>query len=333
MKDVAALAGVSLKTVSRVVNREPGVSPELVTKVEAAALELDYQPDLNASNLRRSDRRTLTIGLLLEDVTNEYSSALHGGVEDVAHEHGVAVLAASIHEDPVRERDLVAALAARRVDGLLIVPTAGEQDFLETEQSRGIAMVFIDRLPRGMNGTCVLTDNYEGAYEAVRHLLQLGHERIAFIGGYSDLVTAQDRYRGYLDAMVHADVPIDRAYIRRDVGSAHESENAIADMLSRELPPTAFFCAQNLITMGAVRALQHHGLQHRKALIGFDDFALADLLDPAVAVVAQDPRVIGQQAARLLFERMNDPNALSEPETHVVPSKLILRPSGEIRPE
>jgi len=332
MKDVAALAGVSLKTVSRVVNREPGVSPELVTKVEAAAAELDYQPDLNASNLRRSDRRTLTIGLLLEDVTNEYSSALHGGVEDVAHERGVAVLAASIHEDPVRERDLVAALVARRVDGLLIVPTAGEQDFLEMEQSKGIAMVFIDRLPRGMNGTCVLTDNYEGSHSAVTHLLHLGHQRIAFVGGYSDLVTAQDRYRGYLDALVQADVPLDRSFVRRDVGSAAESERVITDMLEQDQPPTAFFCAQNLITMGAVRALQSKGLQHRVAVIGFDDFALADLLDPAVAVVAQDPRTIGQQAARLLFDLMNEPGLSNEPEIHVVPSKLILRPSGEIHP-
>ena len=123
MKDVARLAGVSLKTVSRVVNRESGVSDALVARVQGAADRLDYRLDSTASNLRRLDRRTATIGLLVEDVANEFSSAVHGGVEDVARTRNVAVLTASIEDDPEREQSVLEAFLSRRVDGLIVVPT------------------------------------------------------------------------------------------------------------------------------------------------------------------------------------------------------------------
>lgn len=333
MRDVAALAGVSLKTVSRVINREAGVSAEVVARVDDAATQLDYRPDLNASNLRRSGGRTGTIGLLLEDVANEFSAAAHAGVEHVARKFGISVLASSTNEDRERERSLVRALSTRRVDGLIIAPSPGEQDYLEAEVAQGVPIVFIDRVGRGLEAPAVLSDNLAGAQRGVEQLLALGHRDIAFVGGTESLVTAQERYQGFLNAMASAGVTVDPRLVRMGVTTIEQSAAIIQRLLDSPHRPTAVFTAQNMITMGAVRALRACDLQHRIALIGFDDFTLADVLDPGVAVVAQDPRTIGQRAAGLLFTMMDDQSA-ARPRVDdvIVPTTLIMRPSGEIRP-
>ena len=330
MRDVAALAGVSLKTVSRVVNREDGVSDDLVAKVERAAIQLDYRPNLTASNLRRSDRKTATWGLLLEDVANPFSSAVHRGVEEVARELGVAVFTASMDEDPERERELVATFSSRRVDALIIAPTATEHAYLANEARNGIAVVFVDRPAFGFDADCVVTDNRAGSAAATRHLIEHGHKRIAFIGDYATIATANERYQGYVDAMAAAGVQLRPEFVKRDVHDAAQAATVVHALLSLDDSPTAIFAAQNLITMGTVEALRNSGAQHRIALVGFDDFAMANLLDPGVSVVAQDPRAIGRLAATLVNERLAHSNAPAS--VHVVPSELIARGSGEIAP-
>jgi len=330
MRDVAALAGVSLKTVSRVVNREDGVSDDLVAKVERAAAQLDYRPNLTASNLRRSDRKTATWGLLLEDVANPFSSAVHRGVEEVARELGVAVFAASMDEDPERERELVATFSSRRVDALIIAPTATEHAYLANESRNGIAVVFVDRPAFGFDADCVVTDNRAGSAAATRHLIEHGHKRIAFIGDFVSIATANERYQGYVDAMAAEGVQLRTEFVMRDVHDAAQAASAVHALLALDVPPTAIFAAQNLITMGTVEALRDCGAQHRIALVGFDDFAMANLLDPGVSVVAQDPRAIGRLAATLVNERLAHSSAPAS--VHVVPSVLIARGSGEIAP-
>lgn len=330
MRDVAALAGVSLKTVSRVVNREVGVSDDLVAKVERAAAQLDYRPNLTASNLRRSDGKTATWGLLLEDVANPFSSAVHRGVEDVARERGVAVFAASMDEDPERERELVSTFSSRRVDALIIAPTATEHAYLANEVRNGIAVVFVDRPPSGIDADCVVTDNRTGAAVGTAHLIEHGHRRIAFIGDFASIATANERYQGFVDAMAAAGVRVLPELVQRDVHDTAQAVIAISALLALPEPPTAIFTAQNLITMGAVQALRDAGAQHRIALVGFDDFSMANLLDPAVTVVAQDPRAIGRLAAKLVSERLA--HAGAPVGVHVVPSALIARGSGEIAP-
>jgi LacI family transcriptional regulator len=330
MRDVAALAGVSLKTVSRVVNREDGVSDDLVAKVERAATQLDYRPNLTASNLRRSDRKTATWGLLLEDVANPFSSAVHRGVEEVARELGVAVFAASMDEDPERERELVATFSSRRVDALIIAPTATEHAYLVNEARNGIAVVFVDRPAFGFDADCVVTNNRAGSAAATRHLIEHGHKRIAFIGDYVSIATANERYQGYVDAMAAAGVQLRTEFVMRDVHDAAQAATVVHALLALNDAPTAIFAAQNLITMGTVEALRDSGAQHRIALVGFDDFAMANLLDPGVSVVAQDPRAIGRLAATLVNERLA--NAGGPASVHVVPSVLIARGSGEIAP-
>ena len=330
MRDVASLAGVSVKTVSRVINAEPGVSEELLARVRRAAEQLDYRPDFSASNLRRADRRTSTMGLMVEDVANEFSSAVHAGVEDAARERGIAVLTASIAGDASRERDAVRALASRRVDGLIVVPSGAADSSVWSEGDVGIPIVFVDRAPRGVAADCVLTNNNDGTRAGMAHLLDRGHRRIAFLGGVARLDTAQERYEGFADALAAAGIPVRPDWVVRDLRNPDDASAAVRTILASDDRPTAIFAAQNLLSMGAFRALREAGVNRSIALVGFDDFALADMLDPAVTVVAQDPRTIGRRAAELLFERMADGS--DSPRRLVVPSRLIVRESSLIPP-
>ena len=331
MRDVAALAGVSIKTVSRVVNGEAGVSSDLVERVQDAAQQLDYRPDLTASNLRRG-RQTATLGLMLENVANPYSAAVHRAVDDAAVERGMAVLATSLDEDPVREREVARMMIQRRVDGMIIMPTGTDQSYLRAEIEAGLATVFVDRSPRFLDADTVLATNRSGAREAVDHLLSIGHQRIAFLGDLTDIATANDRYRGYTDALAAAGITLDDRLVRTDLHTRDTSQRAAESLL--RLPPdespTALFASQNLITIGALQALHLHDLQHLVALVGFDDVELAGMLEPGVTVVAQDPYAIGRAAAELLFARLDGYRGPSQHRT--ISTRLVIRGSGEIRP-
>ena len=327
MRDVAARAGVSLKTVSRVVNDEGGVSAELVARVRRAIEELDFRPNVGASSLRRADGKTATVGLLLEDVANPFSSALHRAVEDVALPRGVMVFSASLDEDPHRERELARALSARRVDGLIIAPAGDDQSYLESELRSGMAIVCVDREARNLKVDSVLTTNASGAAEAVRHLASTGHRRIAFLGDHPSIVTAQQRYQGYCDALQTLRIPVDQAIVAHDVGQIDLAERTVTALLVRPDAPTALFTAQNMVTIGAARALRRLGLERSIAMVGFDDFLLADCC-PGLTVVAQDPVAIGRTAATIVFDRIAGDT--SPAATHIVPTRLVRRGSGEI---
>jgi LacI family transcriptional regulator len=330
MRDVAALAGVSLKTVSRVINGEPTVDPGLAARVRRAAGQLSYRHNLTASNLRRGDRRSFMIGLMLEDMANPYSSSIYRAVENAARRRGVGVLAGSLDEDPERERELAAALFARRVDGLIVAPAGRDHSYLRNDQQLGTPLVFVDRPSALLPADCVMADNREGAAAGVAHLIRRGHRRIGFLGDLTSIGTARDRYDGYRDALRQAGLPDDPALVRRDLHTDAAAEAAATELLTGPQPPSALFSGQNLVTMGTVRALRSRGAQHRVALVGFDDFSLADLLEPAVSVVAQDVTAIGSLAAEILFRRIDGDS--SPPQAHIVPTRIIARGSGEIPP-
>lgn len=330
MNDVARTAGVSLKTVSRVVNGETGVSPDLADRVRAAITSLGYRPNIGASALRRNDRRTATIGMLLEDVGNPFSSSLHRAVEDEARLRGVQVLTGSLDEEPQRERELAQVFTMRGTDGLILAPASADQSYLATELRVDTPVVFVDRPPRGIMADSVLSTNVTGASEAVRHLLSHGHRRVAYLGDYTRVSTARSRYRGYLAALAEAEVHADPRVVVQDLHTVSAAESAVMTLFSREQPPTALFTSQNLVTEGAVRALRRLGLQREVALVGFDDFPLADLLEPAVTVVAQDPAMMGRAAARALFDRIDGDTG--DPREIWIPTTLIRRGSGELSP-
>ena len=330
MRDVAALAGVSLKTVSRVINGATNVDPALADQVRKAVAQLRYRPNLTASSLRRSDGISLTIGLMLEDMANPYSASVYRAVEDVALTRGVGVLAGSVEEDPSRERELAAALLRRRVDGLIIVPAGADQGYLRQDQELGTAMVFVDRPPRLLAADSVMADNHGGAAAAARHLTGRGHRRIAYLGDLTTIVTAEQRFAAYQQVMRDSGITVDPSLIRHDLHTIEAAEAAAASLLALPEPPTALFSEQNLVTIGCVRALRSANAQHTVALVGFDDFPLADLLDPSVTVVAQDPAAIGRLAAEILFRRIDGDR--SAPRQHIVPTRLVERFSGAIPP-
>ena len=330
MRDVAALAGVSFKTVSRVVNAEPGVSSALRERVQAAAEQLNYRHNLAASNLRRAAPRTLTVGALLQDVGNNFSASVLRALENRLRVRGIAVLAASLDEEPDRERDLVHDLVARRVDGLVLMPASVSQEYLVSERRAGLPTVFVDRRPRGVDADSVTVDNHLGAQLATRHLIAYGHRRIAFISDLMAIDTAEQRLRGFTQSMHDAGLGDLNELVRLDVRSAHAAQAALMQLLTLPDPPTAVFAGRNDLSIGAVRALRALGLSHRVALVGFDDFPLADVLEPALTVVRQDLTRVGNEVGRLLFNRLDGDTSGA---VHVVlaPS-LVVRGSGEIAP-
>ena len=328
MREVAALAGVSLKTVSRVINAEPAVSDDVRSRVVGAIQRLDYRHDHAASSLRRSDRKTSTIGVLLEDVANPFSSALHREIEDVALRRGVLVLAGSSDEDEAREQQLIAAFTSRRVDGLIIVPASHDHSYLLSERRAGTSMVFVDRPPAFLDADSILTDNQAGARQGVAQLIAHGHRRIGYLGDLMTITTAADRYQGYQQELATARIALDPQLVRLNVHGIDRADAATVELLKLSEPPSALFTSQNLLTIGASRALHRLDLHHRIALVGFDDVLLADLLEPGITVIAQDPSTMGRKAAEQLFHRIDGDQS---PSVHlVVPTRLITRGSGEI---
>jgi LacI family transcriptional regulator len=329
MKDVASLAGVSIATVSRALNGDPTVRDDRLQRVLEAVRLLGYERDDVASALRRTDRASRSIGLILEDIGNPFFSAVHRGVEDVARARQVVTLAGSSDEDAERERRLVATFSARRVDALIVVPAGPDHGYLR-ERAGGVPLVFLDRPPRFLDADAVLSDNVGGAHAAVSHLIAAGHRRIAFLGGREAIHTALERRRGYHEALSEHAIAEDPSLLRTDLYDAVDAHAAAHELLLSRKPPTAIFSAQNLLTLGTLRALSEHGGRRTIAHVGFDDLQLSELLDPGLTVIAQNPHALGRLAAERIFDRLDgDDRPYSH---HILPTTLIARGSGEIPP-
>ena len=330
MREVAALAGVSLKSVSRVVNREGGVSPDVTNRVERAVAQLGYRHNLAASNLRRGDGRSAMVGALLQDVSNSFSASLLRSLEDAGRDRGVAIVASSLDEEPERELALVESLVRRRVDGLLLMPATERQEYLADDLRTGLPVVFVDRQPNGVDTDSVTIDNDLGARLAVDHLVAHGHRRIALLGDMTSIQTARARHEGYLAALRGAGIEPDPSLVVTSLRSSEDAMDGLARLLELERPPTAIFAARNSLAVGAIRALHHRGLAGRIALVGFDDFPLADIVDPPLTVIRQNVAAIGAEVAARLFARIDGDT--SAPRHVVIKPELVARGSGEIRP-
>jgi LacI family transcriptional regulator len=330
MREVARVAGVSLATVSRVLNEDPKVAPGLGAKVHDAVAMLGYRRDLTATNLRRADRASASVGLVFDDIANPFHATLHRAIEDIARERGVLAFAGSSDEDAGRERELVQAFASRRVDGLVIVPAGADHSYLLRDREAGVAMVFVDRARAFIDADVVLSDHAGGARAATAHLLAAGHRRIGYLGDRRAIHSATERLRGHTEALAAAGVAYDPALVRMELRDSAAARAATAELLAADDPPTAIFAAQNLITIGAVTALRAHGRRHDVALVGFDDVPLADALEPGLTVVAQDAVALGRTAAERLFARVDGDTGPTR--TLVLPTTLIARGSGEIAP-
>jgi LacI family transcriptional regulator, galactose operon repressor len=320
MRDVAEHAGVSLKTVSRVINGEASVTPATAERVTASIAELGFERNDLAASLRHG-RSSQTLGLVIEDVANPFYSVIAQAVEAVARERGFLLITTSAGEDAERERELVAALLRRRVDALLIVPAGPDHRYI----AASTRAVFLDRPPLGIEADTVLLDDLGGAQAVVEHLIAHGHTRIACVADDAGLYTMRQRITGYREALSRAGIEPDPALLATGSSDVASAQAAVTRLLSLpdEYRPTALFTANNRNTVGALHALGDQ--PHPPALAGFDDFELADLL--GTTVVRADPWKLGEEAAALAFARLDGDDG--PPRTVTIATELVPRGSGE----
>ncbi|MFJ2727399.1 LacI family DNA-binding transcriptional regulator [Streptomyces collinus] len=315
MADVARSAGVSVATVSHVLNGTRPVLPHTRQAVLDAVDALGYTPNTLARSLVTS--RTRSIGLAVSAISNPYFTEILQGVEAAALDAGYSLLIADPHDDPVHERKVVQLLHERRVDGMIVAPSAAPHALVDYLARHAVPTVFLDRVLTGDEGAAggpdgpdqVCAENVEPMARLVGHLTALGHRRIGLVAGLPGLSTTTERIAGYRQALTSAGLPHDEDLVVSGNSESSGAERATATLLARPEPPTALVTANNAMTIGALRALRRQGLAVPDdiALCCFDDFAWADLFSPRLTAVAQPSREIGARAVQVLLDRLATP--------------------------
>jgi LacI family transcriptional regulator len=318
IRDVAKHAGVGFKTVSRVINDEKSVSAEMRARVEASIRALEYRPNAAARVLRKQVSRS--IGFVCEDIAEPVQSQLAKAIETVASENGSLLTVSVTHHDPDRERAVIESLVERQVDGLVLVATGPNLRYLR-RLARGVPIVCIDRLPTGFDTDTVLADNAPGATDAVAHLIERGHRRIAFTGDAGDLFTQRERLNGYRQALAGAGIDLDPTLVYQAPPDVDRLRKQVSYWRSFREAPTAIFSASSLTTMDLLHAIPP---EQTVALVGFDDFPLADIARGGLTVVSQDVQTMGRLGAQTLFRRLAGEDGVFT-RTRVATSLVIRR--------
>lgn len=327
MQDVANAAGVSLKTVSRVVNNEPRVDNKTRERVHQAIAQLGFRRNDIARSLRQGQTSS-TIGLIIEDIANPFYSSIAWGLERVAQKYNYMLIISNSEENALRERELVNALLSRRVKGLCIVPAGSDHSYLAAELRMGTPFIFLDRPPIHLQTDTIVLDNRGGTRQAINHLLSHGHRRIAVIQGDPRVYTGAERFAGYYETLAEHGIPCDETLIYSNCDDARQAQQATHTLMNLPQPPTAIFSTSNRISIAVLRALRSYTFQ--PAFVGFDDFDLADILPIPVTVIAHNPAEMGARAAEILFARLAGRDIPFQQT--IVPTQLIVRGSGEVRP-
>lgn len=329
IRDVARRARVSVGTVSNVLAGSGSVRPELRVRVEEAARALDYQPNQIARSLKT--RQTKTLGAVVSDLTNPFFPQLIRGAEDAALEHGYLLFTLNSDDRAGRERRALDLLRARKVDGILLVlaPESAAPAELAAAGEAPAPVVFLDRVPTGIEADSVSSDNRKGARMCLHHLCSRGHRRIGFLSGWPGLQTAQDRLRGYLDVLEEEGIEHDAALVRHGDFRVESSYRLAKDLLLESRPPTAIFAANGLTGLGALKAIHELGLRCPQdiSLAVFDDVPFCDVIQPRLTVVAQPAYEMGRRGAELLIARIEGKAAEAEPVRIELQPELIVRES------
>lgn len=321
LAQVAARAGVSLKTASRALGGESYVSEETLARVVAAAADLDYRRNAAAS-LLASGRLADSIGLITGDFTNPFYSALAQAVEDEIRPHGMHLSVANSRESAEQELRVALDLADRQTKAVITVSATDDHTDYRQLQSRGIPVVFVDRPAENLDADSIVFDNREGGRLAARHLIDLGHRRIAFIGDYAWLPTYRQRLAGMGDVLDEADAGW-RDLLRTDAHDVASSRACMRELLGLPDPPTAVVAGNNRILLGVMEEIAATDADAAPAVIGFDEPEWAQVL--GVSVVTGDVESLGRQAARLAVARLND--RTRSIENVMLPMRLIVRRS------
>lgn len=329
LKKIAAKSGVSVPTVSRVLSgkgEQYRISRATIDNVNRIATELDYSPNYLASSLRL--KRTLTLGLIIPDISNPFFSSLARSIEKATRQGGYSIILCDSEETTSIEIESFKLLESRKVDGLIVSPVGQEsRHFLSNNEPR-VPMVLVDRYFPELRIPFVTSDSYRGALEAVAYLIENGHRRIACIQGLHNTSSNIDRVRGYVDAHKNRGLEVDETMI---VGDNFGEENGYIEakiLMKRAQRPTAVFCVGNLISLGVLRAMAEERLSIPRdlSLISFDDHPYFSFLSPPITTVAQQNKELGSIAAKLLLERIEVPHA-HESGGIFVPTKLLVRDS------
>ncbi len=328
IRDVAKRAGVAPITVSRVINDSDYVSQETRKRVEAAVEELGYVPNMLGLSLRF--KQTMTLALVLSDITNPFWTTVARGVEDVAQANGYSIILCNTDESEAKQEQYLQMLLRRRIDGFLLVPaSSSDPKPVQLIQKQGIPVVLLDRRIADVQADIVRADSADGAYQLTQHLLSLGHRRIAMLTGPQIVSTAVDRANGYRRALTDAGLPDSAIRIQWGEFTQESGHLMAIQALAASPPPTALFAANNFIAIGVLQALREKGLHVPDdiALVTVDDTPQTFLIDPFLTVVTQPAREMGQQAAQLLLDRLND--AIDAEYQHIVlPTEMFIRASS-----
>jgi LacI family transcriptional regulator len=325
MADVAKLAGVGTMTVSRLLSGTVTVSEETAKRIHRAIEQLNYQPNEVARSLR--GLKTRTIGVIVPYLYDPFFAYCSQGIATVAREHEYSVILTTSAEDPEREDREAIQMLRRHVEGMVIIPATQETTYLQRPEYQGERIVTLDRPAPLPCFDSVLVDNKSGSALAVDHLIEHGHKRIVCIGLANELYTMKMRHEGYLASLKKARLKPEPYF---DCTGMESIAPALAKVLDRPDPPTALFCANNLTMRYTLLALNELGVSIPKgvAIVGFDDFELAEILSPTLTVVRQPSQELGSVGATLLFKRLNGPDEIPEiGERIVLPVELIVRRS------
>lgn len=324
IKEIARLAQVSHSTVSRALRHSPLVNPETAERIRRIAEESGYCPSGPARSL--VTRHTETIGIVVTSIADPFHAEVVAGIEEAANEQGFSVLLANSNADPERELRVVRSFQQRRVDGLIVAaPRVGALHMAALSRMR-IPIVLVNHTHPSDLVHSVAIANVEAAREAARHLIALGHRRVAYLGDRFGHQSDTERFAGYRQALAEADLPFEPDLVVHGDGTPAGAPPAMARLLALAAPPTAVLCYNDLTALGALRYLRSLGLRVPEdvSLIGFDDLFLAEYTDPPLTTMRQPMRQIGRAAARLLFDLLRGDDVV---ENVRVPAELVLRQS------
>lgn len=328
IRDVAALAGVSTATVARVLRGTAPVSEALARRVKWAVSELDYVPNAVARGLSRG--RSNLVGLLVPDISNPFFAEVTRGLEEVAAQHDYHVLVSSSDLHAERESELVRVFESRTVDAVAFTPSATTAPHLRRLRKAGVPLAFVDRRVTDVAAPTVRTDNKAAAHQAVRYLLELGHRRIAMLGGPPAFATAVERLEGFTAAMREAGVRVGKGLVRQGFLGIDGGYQAMASVLDTRPRPTAVFSFNNLLAVGALGALRDRGVRVPEgiSLVTFDDMSLFPYVDPPITAIAQPAYEMGVETGRLLFAMLDRPDRTAEDYRDIVlPTDFRIRAS------
>ena len=324
-KDVARQAGVSIATVSRVVNKQANVGPQMRARVLQAIEALGYQPSRTAQRLRA--KRGHVIGLIISDVQNPYFTAVARGIEDVAYQHGYSLILCNSDEDSEKEHLYLDVMRAEAVAGVILATTVEDNPGVRQLVSNAIPVVAIDRQLTDPTIDSVMVDSVQGTVEAMSYLIELGHRRIGFIGGSLTITTMRERRDGYLLAHQRHGLPVSPQLMQFGAPKQTGGYACALELLRQQPMMTAVFASNNLMAMGALKAILERGLRIPEdiSVVSFSDMPWGSLLQPSLTVISQPDYELGQKAAELLVERLRRPD---KPVSHLqLDLKLIVRAS------